>query len=154
MLIRKDMKKTTKPRNYTTTIPSSKSTSQLEAKLWDLGCHQITKTGDGSGAPTGIEFAWHHAEHVYAFRMEVNYESVLSRLQEAKVPKAKQTKQHAINVAWRTLSEMVLLQVEGILNGTLSPQEAWGSYMVLGDGKTIQQHVQGSTMPDVKLLMP
>jgi len=142
-----------KLRNYTTSIPAARSAAQIEEKLWKLGCVEVSKTGQG-GTPTSISFVFQHQSESYEFKIRVQHEGVLNRLSGMKLPKSKQTRARALDIAWRTTGELLDIQIDAIMNQTASPMETWATYLVGPSGETIQDRIQAGVLPDVKLLLP
>lgn len=127
--------------NYTTSIESGKTISEIMSILQKNGARAILIDYDNDGCVSGLSFKIHstNTPNELGIKLPVNYEAVLKILERQGVALHYRSKEQALRVAWRILkywveAQMAILQVEMV---TL--EQIFLPYLLIPNGKTLYE---------------
>jgi hypothetical protein len=143
----------TKLKNYTSTVPAMNSAAAIEKLLVEAGATSVSKWYDEKQLK-GFLFQMPLGGQLLVFRLPANEERVAAlMLKQARNPDAKRRlaiRAQAQRTAWRTLHELVQIQVDMIQQQQIEPLQAFLSYNYdQANGSTLYDQVQQGS---VKLL--
>lgn len=131
--------------NYTTTVPASRTASQVQALLVKAGARGIGFEYDERGAMTGMRFAVPTSYGLRTFRLPVDTRRVQAVLERQKVNRPQRTLEHAERVAWRIIKDWIEAQLAVIQSEMVSLDQVMFPYMEQPDtGITAYAHYVGS----------
>lgn len=98
--------------NYTTSISTEKTASEIQAKLVKAGAQAVLCEYGGDGIMSAISFRIQTPQGLIFFRLPSNKEGVLRALKSnRKIPSKLKTKDQASRVAWRILKDWIEAQL-------------------------------------------
>ena len=122
--------------NYTTSISSDKTVSEIQAKLGNAGAQSVS-TQFIKGRPSAIFFALEIGEQLINFRLPCNVQGVLGSLEsDSKVPWRLKTTEQAEKVSWRIIKDWVEAQLAIIESGQAQMAEVFLPYAITSNGQT------------------
>jgi len=131
--------------NYTTSIESSKTITEIMTMLGKNGARAILIDYDNDGHICGLSFKILNTQgNEMAIRLPVDHEAVLRILERQNVARTYRTKEQSLRVAWRILkhwveAQMAILQVEMV---TL--EQIFLPYFITPSGKTLYETMVNS----------
>lgn len=131
--------------NYTTTVDSFKTVSEIEQILVKHHAKSILKQYDGENI-AGLSFLIDTGIQEIPVKLPVRTEECLKVLQKEKQksPKSgiKATREQAEKVAWRILKDWVEVQMALIDIGMVQFEEVFMPYIEVDNGQTIYQRLE------------
>lgn len=131
--------------NYTTTVDSFKTVSEIEQILVKHHAKSILKQYDGENI-AGLSFLIDTGIQEIPVKLPVRTEECLKVLQKEKQksPKSgiKATREQAEKVAWRILKDWVEVQMALIDIGMVKFEEVFMPYIEVDNGQTIYQRLE------------
>ena len=119
-------------KNYTSTVPPSRSVFQIEQILVSIGANHISKTFD-NGNLTGITFQIIQDDLPVVFKLPANVsviqEMLLSNVQRPRKGTIDRLKDQAHRTAWKLLLDWTQVQASMILIGRRSAIEVFLPYV-------------------------
>ncbi|HEY8560473.1 MAG TPA: hypothetical protein VIL74_08855 [Pyrinomonadaceae bacterium] len=127
-----------KLKNYTTSVPAMQSVGEIQAIL---AKHGITDIGlkFADGKPTGITFTAFLLGKPQKFEIECKAQAVLGVLQASKVEPRYRTVDHATNVGWRILKDLIDAQMASVAIEQMELAQAFFGFALDASGKTSYQ---------------
>jgi hypothetical protein len=126
-------------KDYTTSVPVSRTISQIYGLLVEAGARQILTEYSEIGTPTGIVFATDTFTGPRQFVLPVNAERVRIVLQREKAQPRYTTREHAERVAWRIMKDWVAAQLAIIRTEMVTLDEVMLPYMRGEGGRTVYE---------------
>lgn len=127
-------------KDYTTTVPVSRTIGQVQALLVQAGARQIMSEYDEHGNPVGVAFAVMTPHGLRNFHLPVNAAAVEKVLREDhKVANRLKTPEHAQRVAWRIIKDWLEAQLAIIATEMVTLDQVMLSYMQGKDGRTVYE---------------
>lgn len=131
-------------KNYSTTVPASRTVGQIQALLSKHGASQVSIYYGEAGAVLGITFSLNDAYGSHNFRLPSRVEAVKSVLKSQKV---KCTDEHAERVAWRNIKDWIDAQIALMETGQVQASEVMMPYMLDDTGKTLYESFCARMLP-------
>ncbi len=132
--------------NYTTSIDSEKSISEIQKCLVKHGAHKIV-TDYLHGSPSSVTFCLTLNGNMVGFTLPANYSGVLKAMKnDRKVPNSKCTDEQAQRVAWRIIKDWVEAQMAIVEAQLADMAEVFLPYAITKNGTTLYKEVQGNGM--------
>ena len=126
--------------NYTTTISSFRTVSEIQQKLAKAGALSINISYDDKSEPVGLIFVILIRDEYVNFQLPSNWQGVLKAMQKDRsVQKRFKTEQQARRVAWRILKDWTEAQLAIIEAGLATLPEVFLPYAVMQNGLTVYQ---------------
>jgi hypothetical protein len=120
--------------NYTTTIHFSKTLVEIQETLRLSGAKGIAVEYNDEMLPIGIKFLAKSQYGLMQFQVPINPMKVLERMKKQNLPNRYLTKEHAYNVAWRMLKELIESQMNYIQSEMIDLQQMMFPFIT--DGRT------------------
>ena len=123
--------------NYSTTVKSQKTASEIIEILVKAGARQVMSDFDNYGNASGLSFSISTPSGLRGFTLPVNanaVESVMRR--DGKIPTRFKTPEQSRNVAWRIMKDWVEAQVALIETEMVTFEQVMLPYMRSIDGGT------------------
>lgn len=125
--------------NYTTTISSEKTGSEIQKKLVMAGAQAVLSEYDEDGVMCAMSF---RINDIF-FRLPININGVYSALCEGrKIPGRLKTYEQASRVAWRIIKDWIEAQVAIIQAGQADLIQVFLPYAQNQEGKTIYETIK------------
>ena len=125
--------------NYTTSIQSEKTASEIQKKLAIAGAQAVLSEYDN----VGIMCAMSYRINNIFFRLPINIDGVYTAMQkDNKVPKRLKTYEQASRVAWRIIKDWIEAQVAIIQAGQADLVQVFLPYAQNHEGKTIYEAIK------------
>ena len=141
-----------KLRNYTTSVPASKSIGEIQALLIKFGSEKVMIESKG-GRIDGISFAIRIDDDLTPFKLPANTEKVLKYLWEEYCDKTTRRRKEqsdfiedAYNIAWRIIKDWIHAQLSIIEIGMVHAEEVFLPYLILDGNKTLYQKFASGEM--------
>lgn len=129
--------------NYTTSIKTEKTVSEIQAKLVKAGARAILYDYDDTGAIVALSFKLNINGTEAAFRLPTEWRPVLQLLNnDPKVPIRLKSNEQALRVAWRIVKDWVEAQLAIIETKMVKTEQVFLPYMVTGSGKTLYETIK------------
>ncbi len=136
-------------KNYTTTVPASKSINEIQNLLVKFGASGVALEADG-GLVTGLMFAIKYDEQMVTFKLPANINRAQTVLFEAykkgttyrRKKDYKDFDEIAVNVAWRILRDWVHAQLTIIQLEMVEPLQVFLPYVWNGERTLYDRVVQ------------
>ena len=125
--------------NYTTTISSEKTGSEIQKKLAMAGAQAVLSEYDEDGVMCAMSF---RISNIF-FRLPINIDGVYQALlDDRKVPNRLRTYEQASRVAWRIIKDWIEAQLAIIQAGQADLIQVFLSYAQNQEGKTIYDAIK------------
>lgn len=132
--------------NYTTSISSEKSISEISKCLVKHGATKIVTDYNG-GLPNAVTFCLSINGNMLAFSLPANYIGVLNAMKrDHKVPRRLCTEEQALRVSWRIVKDWVLAQMAIVEAQLADITEVFLPYAITKGGQTLYKELQGNNM--------
>lgn len=132
--------------NYTTSIDSEKSISEIQKCLVKHGAHKIVTDYKG-GLPSAVTFCLEINDSQVGFSLPANYSGVLRAMKnDRKIPRSKCTEEQAQRVAWRIVKDWVEAQMAIVEAQLCEMAEVFLPYAITKSGTTLYKEIQGNGM--------
>lgn len=129
--------------NYTTSINSEKTVSEIQKALAGAGARAVMSEYDDEQILSSIAFQILLNGEVISFRLPAQIDRIYVILQrDSKVPRKLKTREQASRVTWRIIKDWVEAQVALIEAEQVEMVEVFLPYAQAKDGKTIYQKLQ------------
>jgi len=126
--------------NYTTSIKTEKTASEIQKKLAIAGAQAVLSEYDEDGIMCAMSFRIQTKGDLLSFRLPINIEGVYRALcDDDKVPRRLQTYEQAARVAWRIVKDWIEAQLAIIEAGQAELQQVFLPYAQNQDGQTVYE---------------
>lgn len=125
--------------NYTTSISSEKTVSEIQSKLAKAGAHQILHEYDGFGNVNALSFRINTKFGNVAFRLPSNISAVEKTLKKQFSRGKFVTTEQATRVAWRILKDWIEAQLALIETGMVTVEQVFLPYAQDSKGQTVYE---------------
>lgn len=134
-------------KNYTSSVPASRSSAYIEDLLLDIGVNSIAKEFDKEKEVVGFTFCLEVSGQFCTFKLPCNVESVYAKLKQGKTMRTEvqitNLKEQAKRTAWKLLYDWVQIQVSMILMDQVKPAEVFLPYLFdWGKNETLFQSIE------------
>jgi hypothetical protein len=124
--------------NYTTSIKTEKTASEIQAKLAKAKAQAVMCEFDDEGVMSAMSFRLTTPYGVIFFRLPANIDGVWKALKaDGNVPKRLRTKEQAARVAWRIVKDWIEAQLAIVEAGMAEMTEVFLPYAQGQDGRTM-----------------
>ena len=131
--------------NYTTTIDTDKTVSQITAILVAHGAQSILAQYDG-GRVVAIAFQVKRGDGHLSIKLPADPDAVQKVLNrqhmKGKVMRRHTTLEHAERVAWRIVKDWVEVQMAMLETEQVKMEQIFLAYVIAPDGRTLFQYVE------------
>ena len=125
--------------NYTTSIATEKTASEIQKKLAIAGAQAVLSEYDENGIMCAMSFRINGL----FFRLPINIDGVYEVLvKDRKVVKRLKTYEQASKVAWRIIKDWIEAQVAIVQAGQADIEQAFLPYAQNQDGKTLYETIK------------
>lgn len=126
--------------NYTTSISTEKTASEIQKKLAMAGAQAVLCEYDEDGVMKSMSFRIGTQHGLVSFRLPANIAGVYHSLErDDKVPKRYKTSDQAAKVAWRILKDWIEAQLAIIEAGMAEMTEVFLPYAQDREGRTMYE---------------
>ncbi len=130
--------------NYTTSIDSEKSISEIQKCLVKHGADKIVTDYTGL-IPSAVTFSLMLNGNRVAFSLPANHVGVLKAMQkDKKVPNSKCNAEQAQRVAWRIVKDWVEAQMAIVEAQLAEMTEVFLPYAITGNGNTLFNEIKNN----------
>jgi len=120
--------------NYTTTINTEKTASEIQKKLASSGAQAVLSEYDNNGIMCAMSF---RINNIY-FRLPINIEGVYKAMnKDSRIPRGYKTYSQASRVAWRIIKDWIEAQIAIIQAGQAELIQVFFPYAQNQLGQTI-----------------
>jgi len=119
--------------NYTTTVPPSRTATQIMEILAKHGAQQIL-LDYVDNRTVGLAFAINTDVGLMRYKLPVDTASVEKVLRKQRVERRYQTPEHAERVAWRILKDWIEAQLALTATEMVTLDQVMLPYMLMGEG--------------------
>lgn len=131
--------------NYTTSISTEKTASEIQKKLAIAGAKAVLSEYDEDGIMSAMSFRIQTQGGLLSFRLPININGVYQALcDDYKVPKRLQTHEQAARVAWRIVKDWIEAQLAIIEAGQAELTEVFLPYAQNQLGQTVYDAIKGN----------
>jgi len=128
--------------NYTTSIKTDKTISEIQRCLVDHGATKIV-TDYSHRMPTGLTFCLSINDSLVAFNLPSNYRGVLKSMEnDRKVPRKYVNEDQALRTSWRIIKTWVEAQMALVEANLADVAEVFLPYAVTKNGQTLYNEIQ------------
>lgn len=125
-------------KNYTTSIDSFKTISEIQQILSRRGVQQINIKNDEQGNPVALTFVILWELTPVAFSLPCNFEGIMKAMKnDRKVSRAQCTKEQALRVGWRIIRDWVAAQMAIVEAEACTMAQVFLPYAVTNNGETV-----------------
>lgn len=134
--------------NYTTTISTEKTASEIQHKLAMAGAQRIMSEYDTNKVLSAMSFQIQTHFGLLSFYMPANLEGVYKSLKaNPKVPKKLKTTEQAARVAWRINKDWIEAQLARVEAGNAELAEVFLAYVQTPNGQTFYNTLKEKGFP-------
>lgn len=131
-------------KNYTTSVDSYKTISEIQQILARAGAQQISINNDKSGNPVSLAFMLLWGTQAVAFALPCNFSGVKRAMSNSKkVSIAKCTDEQALRVGWRIIKDWVAAQMAIVEAEACTMTQVFLPYAVTNNGDTVYKMFEG-----------
>lgn len=129
--------------NYTTSIETEKTASEIQKKLAQAKAQAVLCEYDDDAVMSAMSFRIATPHGMIFFRLPANTAGVYKALlNDAKVPRKLKTKEQAAKVAWRILKDWIEAQLAIVDAEMASMTEVFLPYAQNQNGQTVYQSIE------------
>lgn len=126
--------------NYTTSVPVSRTISEMTKLVARLGARQVMTSFDDAGDPSGLSLSLSTDYGMRTFTLPIDVDVVHNRLvADPKVTAAKSSREQAARVAWRIGKDWLEVQVAIVEAEMVKFDQVMLPYMHDDRGQTMWQ---------------
>ncbi len=130
-------------KNFTTSIDSFKTISEIQQLLAKRGAQQISITNDNDGNPVGLAFSMLWDKIPVNYMLPCNFKGILRAMQnDRKVTRANCTVEQSLRVGWRIIKDWVSAQLAIIEAEAATAAQVFLPYAVTNTGQTVYEMVE------------
>lgn len=130
-------------KNYSTSIDSYKTISEIQQLLAKKGAQQISIRNDNDGNPISLSFLILWDTKPVAFMLPCNFEGIKRAMSnDKKVSKSQCTTDQALRVGWRIVKDWVAAQLAIVEAEACTMSQVFLPYALTKDGETMYQLVE------------
>ncbi len=129
--------------DYTTTVPVSRTISQIQAKLVEHGARAVMMEYDDQGRIKALAFKVKMPNGELPIRLPIDATATLKVLQRQyagrEIPGRYANEEHAYRVAWRIIKDWVEAQMSLLETEMVKMEEIFLPYVITRSGQTLYQ---------------
>ena len=129
--------------DYTTSVPVSRTISQLQAKLVEHGARAVMMEYDDRGRINALAFKVKTPNGELPIRLPIDAAATLKVLQRQyanrEIPGRYANEEHAYRVAWRIIKDWVEAQMSLLETEMVKIEEIFLPYVITRSGQTVYQ---------------
>lgn len=134
-------------KNFTTSIDSYKTISEIQQLLANKGAQQISISNDAKGNPVTLSFLILWDTKPIAFQLPCNFEGIKRAMtKNKKVARSMCTTEQALRVGWRIIKDWTAAQLAIVEAEACTMPEVFLPYAITKNGTTLYKEVQNSGM--------
>jgi hypothetical protein len=124
--------------NYTTTVPSLRTVTQITELLAKSGAAQILIEYSGDASVSSIGFAMQGPHGLMRYRLPVNVSAVWAVMErDRSVARRFKTQEQAERVAWRIMKDWIEAQLAIVATRMVSLDQVMLPYMLMDEHTTV-----------------
>jgi hypothetical protein len=132
-------------KNFTTSIDSYKTISEIQQLLAQKGAQQITIANDDKGNPVSLSFLILWDTKPIAFSLPCNFEGVKRAMSNSKkVARSQCTTEQALRVGWRIIKDWVAAQMAIVEAEACTMAQVFLPYAVTKNGQTMYDMISNN----------
>jgi hypothetical protein len=124
--------------NYSTSVPTMRSISEIQHKLVKAGAFQVLHEYEASGRVASVSFKIQTKFGPIAYRMPANVPAIQAVLRK-QFPRSSQMQQKAEQVAWRILKDWLEAQLALVETGMVAVEQVFLPYAQDATGRTVYE---------------
>lgn len=132
--------------DYTTSVPVSRTISQIHAKLAEHGAQRIMTEYDG-GRVSALAFEVETPKGTLPIRVPIDTKATLKVLQRQynnrEIPGRYANEEHAYRVAWRNVKDWIEAQMALLDTEMVRMEQIFLPYIITGNGQTVYEIMAG-----------
>lgn len=129
--------------NYTTSIDSTKTISEITQRLVKFGARKIITDYDAAGQATGLTFHIDMAGQLVYYSLPCNWQGVLAAMRKDKSIGPRYCNEaQAVRVSWRIVKDWIEAQLAIVEAGLALLPEIMLPYAITNDGTTLYKRLQ------------
>lgn len=133
--------------DYTTSVPVSRTVSQIQAKLVEHGARAVMMEYDDRGKIKALAFKVNMPNGELPIRLPIDTAATLKVLERQynnrEIPGRYANEDHAYRVAWRIIKDWVEAQMSLLETEMVRMEEIFLPYVITRSGQTIYQVMAG-----------
>jgi len=131
--------------NYTTSINTEKTVSEIQKKLAQAKAQAVLSEYDDNGIMVAMSFKIRTTSGFMAFRLPANIEGVYQALRKnRKIPLRFKTYEQASRVSWRILKDWIEAQLAIVEAEMVEMEEVFLPYAQNESGQTLYEVIKGN----------
>jgi hypothetical protein len=124
--------------NYTTSVPTSRSLSEIQSKLAKAGAHKVLVEYGRGGRVESVSFKLRTKFGELAYLLPANVPAIQAVLRK-QFPRSALVQERAEAVAWRILKDWVEAQLALVETGMVAPEQVFLAYVQDPKGQTLYE---------------
>ncbi len=139
-------------KNYTTSVPVSRTLSEIQAKLVEYGARGVLYNYDDRGKIEAVSFQIQLDNgKLLAFRLPSNVKAAMAVMEEQGLPRRFLSLDHAYRVSWRIIKDWVAAQMALIELDQARLEQVFLPYLICDSGETLYHTFlrKGFTFPEL-----
>ncbi len=125
--------------NYTTSIQSSKTVSEIQSILAKHGAKSILIDYDNDGHISALAFKIETPHGEMGIRLPIQPDNILKVLSRQRIPYRFKNKPQAIRIAWRIIKDWVEAQMAILETEMVQLEQIFLPYIIHNSGKTLYE---------------
>ncbi len=127
--------------NYTTTIESERTISEIQKMLSEHGVAAMMTEYDGRNV-SAVSFKMVTKGKTIGFKMPCNWRAVQQVLRDQGLRPSHTTDEAAIRIAWRIIHTWVKSQLALVEVNMVTLSQVFLPYAIMRDGRTLSEHAE------------
>lgn len=129
-------------KNFTTSIDSYKTISEIQQILARRGAQKISIDNDKEGNPCALSFLMLWDMRPVAYMLPCNFKGILRATQnDKKISRSQCTTEQALRVGWRILKDWIAAQMAIVEAEAATVPQVFLPYAVTTTGKTVYENI-------------
>ena len=129
-------------KNYSTSIDSYKTITEIQQLLAKKGAQQISIRNDTEGNPVSLSFMILWDNKPVAFMLPCNFEGIKRAMKnDRKVPRNQCTTEQALRVGWRIVKDWTSAQLAIVEAEACTMPQVFLPYAITNEGETMYEMV-------------
>ncbi len=126
-------------KNFSTSIDSFKTISEIQQLLSKKGAQNINIKNDAQGNPVALMFVVLWNLQPVAFALPCNFEGIEKAMRKSRVPERLCTREQALRVGWRIIKDWTAAQLAIVEAEACTMAQVFLPYAVTTKGETVYE---------------
>ncbi len=126
-------------KNFSTTVDSFKTISEIQQLLSKKGVQNINIKNDEHGNPVALTFVLLWNLQPVGFSLPCNFEGIEKAMRKSRVKERLCTKEQALRVGWRIIKDWVAAQLAIVEAEACTMSQVFLPYAVTNKGETVYE---------------